>query len=313
MELIVINSYGPMASTVISSVIEKFGYINLPIRKRKLEEYVIDKRKIDDTYFKDRTIHVLKNLSNLNSIGGINVIDRNKNKLEKKINLNLIQSDLDNFYNKKYTSLEEMYFDSMLIANKATIYKKKTNTIRGSIELATYIEQNDNKEVFRLYKKKFKKVKFINLDREFTSWLNSLLSQKLFERNRSYLPKIVKLSSRKKDYNNYLLNSNNYQALQINFDEIFLPYTFQFIKKIENFLNINPDIKYQKEFYDLYGSLRDFSSTFNKLDDNVNYLSKYSKNIASKIDKKYPKIILDILFQITYSIDYFTIKNRVKI
>ena len=193
MELIVINSYGPMASTVISSVIEKFGYINLPIRKRKLEEYVIDKRKIDDTYFKDRTIHVLKNLSNLNSIGGINVIDRNKNKLEKKINLNLIQSDLDNFYNKKYTSLEEMYFDSMLIANKATIYKKKTNTIRGSIELATYIEQNDNKEVFRLYKKKFKKVKFINLDREFTSWLNSLLSQKLFERNRSYLPKIVKL------------------------------------------------------------------------------------------------------------------------
>ena len=48
MELIVINLW-PMGTSVVGSI-PAFGYINLPIRKRKLEDYVLGKKDIQDTY-----------------------------------------------------------------------------------------------------------------------------------------------------------------------------------------------------------------------------------------------------------------------
>ena len=51
-----------------------------------------------------------------------------------------------------------MYFDSMIIANKATIYKKKIKNVVGSIELATNLEKVDNKKLYEFYKKKFKRL-----------------------------------------------------------------------------------------------------------------------------------------------------------
>ena len=53
MRLILINSFGPMASSVIASILEKFGYLNLPLRKRDFHEYLI-KKEASDPYFKMR-------------------------------------------------------------------------------------------------------------------------------------------------------------------------------------------------------------------------------------------------------------------
>ncbi len=48
MEIIVINSFGPMGSTTVASILEKFGYLNVPVRKLHFSDYLIGKRKIDD-------------------------------------------------------------------------------------------------------------------------------------------------------------------------------------------------------------------------------------------------------------------------
>ncbi len=312
MELIVINSYGPMGTSVVGSILEKFGYINLPIRKRKLEDYVLGKKEIQDTYFKNRTLELFNNLSKGNNSGGTGVLDRNKNSKQKKLDINLVKFELEHFTNKNYSNLEDMYFDSMIIANKATIYKKKIKNVVGSIELATNLEKVDNKKLYEFYKKKFNKVKFINLNREFVSWLNSLLSQKLLEKNRSLIPNIVKLSSRKRDYDNYLKASLYYDSLDLSFEDIFIPNTLNTIKKIEYFLKKNiSKVILENEYFDLYGAERNFMTTFTKADDNINYISKLSKLIASKINS-HPNLLIDILFQFSYIIDYFTIKNRIK-
>ena len=60
MRLILINSFGPMASSVIASICEKFGYLNLPIRKRNFHEYITKKRSLSDPYFKKETIRIFK-------------------------------------------------------------------------------------------------------------------------------------------------------------------------------------------------------------------------------------------------------------
>ena len=313
MELIVINSYGPMASSVVASILERFGYINLPIRKRNLEEYVVGKRKLNDNFFKNKTKEILRNLSESNLSGGYSVLDRNNNKLLKKIDLELIKKDLEVFKNKKYSNVEDMYFESMLIANKGTIYKKKIKNVVGAIELSTYIEKQDNKFLFEAYKKEFKKVKFINMHRDFSSWINSLLSQKIFERNRSAIPNIVRLTSRKRDYDNYVKNSKLYEGLPIHFNDIFLPKSYDTIKIIEKFVSSNNNINdYNDKMYDLYGSLRNFDSTFTKFDDNINYLSYISKKIISRLDRSNFSLILDLAFQLTYFFDYLTAYKRVK-
>ena len=312
MELVVINSYGPMGTSVVGSILEKFGYINLPIRKRKLEDYVLGKKDIQDTYFKNRTLELFNNLSKGNNSGGTGVLDRNKNSKQKKLDINLVKFELEHFTNKNYSNLEDMYFDSMIIANKATIYKKKIKNVVGSIELATNLEKVDNKKLFEFYKKKFNKVKFINLNREFVSWLNSLLSQRLLEENRSLIPNIVKLSSRKRDYDNYLKNSLYYDSLDLSFEDIFIPNTLNTIKKIEYFLKKNiSKVILENEYFDLYGAERNFMTTFTKADDDINYISKLSKLIASKINS-HPNLLIDILFQFSYIIDYLTIKKRIK-
>lgn len=312
MELIVINSYGPMGTSVVGSILEKFGYINLPIRKRKLEDYVLGKKDIQDTYFKNRTLELFNNLSKGNHSGGTGVLDRNKNSKQKKLDINLVKFELEHFTNKNYSNLEDMYFDSMIIANKATIYKKKIKNVVGSIELATNLEKVDNKKLYEFYKKKFKKVKFINLNREFVSWLNSLLSQRLLEKNRPLIPNIVKLSSRKRDYDNYLKDSLYYDSLDLSFEDIFIPNTLNTIKKIEYFLKKNiSKVILENEYFDLYGAERNFMTTFTKADDNINYISKLSKLIASKINS-HPNLLIDILFQFSYIIDYLTIKKRIK-
>ena len=58
--------------------------------------------------------------------------------------------------------------------------------------------------------------------------------------------------------------------------------------------------------------VKDFMTTFTKADDNINYISKLSKLIASKINS-HPNLLIDILFQFSYIIDYLTIKKRIKI
>ena len=69
MRLILINSFGPMGSTVVASILEKFGYLNLPIRKRNFHEYLINKRILSDPYFKNETIRILKGFEKEKNIG----------------------------------------------------------------------------------------------------------------------------------------------------------------------------------------------------------------------------------------------------
>ena len=86
------------------------------------------------------------------------------------------------------------------------------------------------------------------------SWLNSLLSQRLLEKNRPLIPNIVKLSSRKRDYDNYLKDSLYYDSLDLSFEDIFIPNTLNTIKKIEYFLKKNiSKVILENEYFDLYG------------------------------------------------------------
>ena len=69
-----------------------------------------------------------------------------------------------------------MYFESFLLFNKA-LYKSCNKNPLGVIELTTDIDKYQSQNLQKLYKREFKDVYFINIRRDFLSWLNSFVSQ----------------------------------------------------------------------------------------------------------------------------------------
>ena len=74
--LLVINSFGPMASSVVAGLSEKLGFMNLPVRKLKLHEYLTGERLLSDNAMKACIVETLKDHAKPRQQGGVNVIDR---------------------------------------------------------------------------------------------------------------------------------------------------------------------------------------------------------------------------------------------
>ena len=156
MKLVVINSVGPMATTLVASIIEKYGFISLPIRKRKIHQYLLNEYQLKDFTFKELTIEKLTNLSKLMNTGGVSVVDRDSLVKISRINLDLINQEIESFKLKEFETFEEMYFESMIIANKGTVYKEKLKEIKGSIEITTDITKYNPQELYKQHIKTFR-------------------------------------------------------------------------------------------------------------------------------------------------------------
>ena len=75
-KFIIIYSDGPMGSTCLGSLIEKYGFLNFPFRKFFLSEYVMGLKKISDKSMQYRCIDNLIELSEKNVLGGTSIKDR---------------------------------------------------------------------------------------------------------------------------------------------------------------------------------------------------------------------------------------------
>lgn len=318
MRLILINSLGPMGSSVVAAIVEKFGYINLPLRKRKLNEYVLGLKKIEDNYFKDRTKIITNNLSTNMRVGGTGVSDRDSSLPIKRFDINLASKEFKNFYKKQFISIDDLYFASMELANNVTIYKKKVTDIKGAIELSVDIEKYKPDILHSSYLKCFKDIKIINLTRDFDSWLNSLCSQN-FSQDKILRYLKFNILNYKKIYIKYLTSIKHFKGLNIDFNDIFIPNTNCVIKRIKYFLEDDSnDIvleNFKNQSFDLYGGIRSYGKTFNVVDDKLSYLSKYTRYTARRfIYLKNKNICIDfffiVIFQFLYILDFVRFKKK---
>ena len=213
MKLIVINSHGPMGSTTLSAILEHFGFLTLPIRKVGLMEYLKGEYNLEDKFFQNRIVEIAHKFSKKR-------ISRSRSMMESNENILLDEKVIDEakeFRNKKFNNFSDMYFEAYHLFHKHMIYKKKKE-YNGVIELSTNSFLYEPEEFYNLFKKNFSEVIFLNLDRDFENWLNSLMSQFFVRDNISIKNVIKKLSSIIGDYNRYqkYLNENK-NSININF------------------------------------------------------------------------------------------------
>ena len=317
-KIVVINSFGPIGSTVIASIIEHLNYLNFhTMRKVGLNEYLINLKSLEDDFMKNNVIRKLSSFSENQITGGVSVLDRNKQSPKKRYDLNKVADELNVYKKKKYTSIKNLYFDSYEIFNKATIYKPKKNNPKGVIELTNNIYKIEASKLYENYTNEFETVFFINIKRNFINWLNSFASQYYSYPNLSRKNFFFRVSAILKQFKKYEEKVELFKGLNIEFNEIFLPNTNLLLDKICNFLQEEKNLKWNDFEYDLYGSLKNYKETFTKFDDSVYFLPKIFFKIFNRLNKYYFKnflidFTLDVIFQIIYLIGYFNFKKNYK-
>lgn len=302
MKLVVINSTGPMGSTVVSAIVEKFGYLNLPIRDLGMHEYLMGKREINDDFMKRNVIHVLHTDNKKIKGGGTSIPDRDTSPAYQRINLHTIQEKLHNFQDKKYANLIELYRDYRGLYCDALKYKNSNHKEEKHIELTTDFHKFPVDQLCNAYLKEFGEVIFIHLHRDFLGWVESIASQRF-----SSPPKRLNffLHELYRRYEDYEKSIKDCPGIHLNFESLFVPHNKALFDTIAMGIDEkDPGLQWTEEQYDLYGNIRSYERTFTLADVKGSYLSFMTLGlIRFSIRKKKITLFHDAIVYFSYLID----------
>tara|TARA_Y100000589_G_scaffold276905_1_gene271603 strand:+ start:6236 stop:7189 length:954 start_codon:yes stop_codon:yes gene_type:complete len=304
-KFIVVYSDGPMGASVISSLIEKYGYLNLPFRKFNLYDYVMGTRLLNDHSMQYKFLEHLSSLYSNSRIGGTSVKDRNSR--AKIIRAKKPSSkDIDEFLSYKPNNLNNLLTHCFIFVNKYITYKPNFLPIRGFIiQEIPKINNLSNDPYDYSYLEKLNKLnsfKCIVLNRDFKNWVASLLSQQ--DSNLCYFAKLKTISLEKlfNRWNSINNLQENKKLFSIKFQSIILPNTYKTNILLAKYLLNNPlnYLEIMKENFDLFGSISSFKKTFTPADksySNSNIILKIILHYYTYAPKKL-RIILDYTFNL---------------
>lgn len=278
-DLIVINSFGPMASTLVSGLIEKMGYLNVPVRKIGLHKYLMGEIELNSGLMQNRLEEILLNHSQPSFSGGVSVLDRADQKKKVLVDYQKIKGDLKEYKTKRFDSIQDLYQATKDLYAKAVTYKEVDCFQGKHIELTVDIPTYNFKTLQARYLEEFDSVKFIHLHRPFCDWLNSTASQAFvhpYIKNRYYFFP----HKRYYDFQKYEIETKNAEGLQLEFSELFdlgIENLFDHIAQHINSSLPRPE-NLKNCDYDMYGKLVPFQRAFVPFDAKISYLSKETQD-----------------------------------
>jgi len=302
MKLVVINSAGPMGSTVLGSILEKLGYLNLPARKRDLHGYLMGRRTLDDDYFKQRTLAIMNAMGEVTTGGGTGVRDRNSAPPVRRADPQRVQAQIPGYMQARFGSLAELYASSNRLLADSVIYKDVAPYV-GHIEYPTDIELYSGraKALYDRYVQEFDEVVFFHMQRNFVGWLNSLMSQLLFARRFQWHHLLVRLSSIYRRYENYQCVTAEIPGHHVDFDELFAPNTQGLVQRLAHIFDAQVPEHLEQQTFDLYGRVCGYDKTFTKEDDCHSYISEFARGLAEHVAAGKGKTLSsDLLFLLSH-------------
>lgn len=270
--LIVLNSFGPMGSTLLAGLLEKLGFGNVPFRKNGLHQYLMGEVSLNSGYMQDRLKKTLAAHSELDMRGGVSVLDRDNQKPSALTDYARVEKQLDEIAKHKFENFQDLYMACRKIYDDAVIYKKPAHNENWYIDLTVDIHRFDPDTLVQKYRENFDDVRFIHLHRDFRGWINALASQAIVSKLVSS-KLIFQPHKRYADFKLYEDRVKQIPGLHIDFDDLFETPIGDLAKQLADFLDVPcPDIDFKKTDYDLYGKITPYDVAFKKFDDNVEYL-----------------------------------------
>ena len=311
MKIVFVNSHGPMGSSCVAAIIEHLGFNNIPLRKLGLLEYLTYKLPNDYDMMIKKFQNTIDKHTEFRTQGGVNVIDRNSAKPIKFLDKKTIKKNLKKIINQNINNPILLYEQLRLIYSKSVLYKEMNYDYLGNIELTTRIHDHNPKELYNVIKKNFDEFYIINIKRDFTSWVNSLVSQWYLNNDKKFKFKLLNIRGLYLDYRKYNNFVDNFPGMKINFEDIFLPNTNKIIKEIKFYLSSEHNINWKIKSYDLYGKIVNYDKAFTKRDDNIEYLTETTKKLIKLGEKNnYKNLVNLFLINFFYFVSIFTMKFR---
>lgn len=301
-----------MGSSVVAAIVEKFGYMNIPVRNVGLNKALISKSVADKEKLRSNFIELFSGHDRMLKVGGVNMNDRDSSSSFKLIEKKLIEREIEIIKEKNFDNLSELYFSLKELYAKALQYKQSNHISGKHVELTTYFDRYPIRELCEAYRQEFKSVHFIHMHRDFIGWLESIVSQQFAKKRRW---RLILLHALYRRYTNYENKARACQGLHLDFDILFQSDTKETIAAIAGELGEPvPEINWESELYDLFGGLRDFKTSFTLADVKGKYLSGLTRRVVGYfIKKKKISRIDDIIFYMLYLIDLIVFLSRKKL
>lgn len=312
--LVVINSFGPMGSTLLAGLIEKFGFSNIPLRKLKLHQYMMGEIDLQSGTMQDRLGTVLKEHSKPILMGGAGVIDRNNQPYKVLVDGPKAELLLNQLKNTEFENVGDLYIACREVYCQALAYKISTHRPGWHIKLTVDIHHYDPAALYARYREEFDIVHMIHLHRDLKSWINSFASQSLvhpkWKKRLSFMP-----YKYEKEYVQYEQAVEKIPGLHIHFNDLFKTPIEKLAEDLTNFLGLPmPDLNLREELYDMYSKSLPYQKAFTPFDSQFIFLRSstlaYFENLSHQ--KKFSKRSVKILAWMRYVIDMLAYRLRVK-
>ena len=293
-----------MGSSLLGSLLEQYGYLNLPFRKFFLKEYVMGTKKLNDKAIQYKFLETINWLSKPKQLGGTSVSDRDSRPRIIRAN-KPSHKEIYDFLSFNPENLDALLTHCFLFGNKFIKYKSNYLPVRGFIiQEVSKINNNSESSTYSYIDKLSSLDNFscYVMNRSFKEWVSSLLSQqdsRLNAQAKNRTVSIEKLFKRWKTLQQIIPYKN---IFTIDINSIFLPNTKNVNKFIAESLSIPLiNIKYfSNNNFDLFGTITSFKETFSPADlsyKNSNIISKFILR-AFPISPKIIRFFLDIIFNI---------------
>ena len=311
LNFIVIYSDGPMGSTNLGAIFEKYGYINLPFRKFLLSEYVMGIKDITDKSMQYKCLYNIDSLSQKTILGGVSVKDRNSRESIIRA-LRPTKKNTDQFLSFNPKNIYELISHCFLFTAKHIIYKEFKKPIKGFViyEMPQFKINYQFTQVEYINKlTNLRNFKFFLMNRSFKEWCASILSQEDYKKSNDKslnTISIEKLFRRWRNINNY---ANLKRVHTIQLESILLPNT----EKTNLLIASKLDLEYidYKEIllskFDLFGSLLPFKKAFKPSDkafDELNPIFKIMLILFPKVNLLL-RLICDLIINILRKFGFF--------
>lgn len=306
-KLVVINSFGPMASSLLAGLVEKFGYSNMPVRKLRLHQYLIGDYALNNPFMKEQIVRIVKKRSEAGQYGGISVKDRDGQLPRPLVDFARVENQVDDLMGYKAQSVADLYDRCRRFFADAMIYKEDKALPGHHIELTTDIVRFDPAVLAAAYEREFPGVKMLHLHRPFRGWINSTASQAFHMHKWKYRLKLYP-HMRYADYCRYEDTLAQLPGLNIQFDELFTVPTPELARRIAEFVGEPlPQIDWVAEDYDMFGKLIPHAKAFTPFDDGQVYLLPQTLDLLeAEIQKPEPfKGLKKLVFWLLYLKDLF--------
>lgn len=308
-KLVVINSWGPMGSSTLAALIERWGYSNIPIRKIGLTDYLLGNRQLKDPLIRQRFRSAFYGAAQRTRRGGLGRAARESASEGPLIDFSLMQHALEELDRTQFSRIADLYDAYRALFARGVLYKSVDWRSGCHIEFTVDSARFAGSSFARCYEKHFDHVIFLHMTRDVEEWLESFSSQ-FMGLSKGFSG--FRLDQAIREYDQYMEQIHRLPGHLVDLKDLMIPSFFDTEERLSKIIGPSQSRgRAEDEIYDVYGRVVPFRVAFSLQDMAGSYLSWFSRKIIKVLlRKRFSGKLRSMLFHPVYLLEALRFRRR---